>query len=210
MTRVHAVLAVIAAATAGLGASACQHGEDAAPVEPTPPPSAAQAERVIHGLGLGLFLPADWRGRIVPAPRTATAPLAVLHAASLPLARSDDEFGTKTSARMAADDARIVLFEFPTEQVGTQGFRPISPPLTVTRADVGRHPAVPTGHGLARRRFAYAGRPFTLFVEFGRRDPQRGQLAVVRRISNGCRSRPAPRATRRTGGLSGVRCTCRL
>ena len=179
MQNVHAVLAFVVVATIGVGASACRHGEDDAqtPRQSTPP-----AERVIHGHGLGLFLPGGWRGRIVAASRTRLAPLAIGHAGSLPLAPGDDEFGTKTSARMVPDDVRIVLFEFPAEQVGTQGFRPISLPLRVTRADVGRHPAVPTGHGLARRRFAYAGRPFTLFVEFGRRDPQPGQLAVVRRI----------------------------
>jgi len=186
---------LLVAATVGLGVSACRHDDSRSDVgEASSRESIAQPERVIHGFGLGLWLPPGWRGRVFAAPENATARLAVLQAATLPLAHDDDVFGSTTSARMAADDARIVLMEFPAEQVGSQGFRPITLPLSLGRADFDRHPAVPADHVLARRRFALAGRPFSLFVEFGRRQPDAGQLALVRRLLAHLTITPRPEA----------------
>lgn len=151
------------------------------------PPAAARPTSnpvVLRRVGLSMSLPPGWDGRISAGTEAGALP-AVLHAASFRLRPGDgDDLGGAASRRMRPGDIQIVLYEFPPEQVGRGGFRRRRTlPIAIRAADVlPALRAIPRDHAIARARFSFRGRPFSLFVEFGRRPPSPSAIRTANRV----------------------------
>lgn len=117
-----------------------------------------------------------------------------VHVANFRLPANDVEleFGKAASRMMGAHHVRIRLIELPSIQVGTQGFKPTSLPITIRRSDLKSPPWVPRNHAYASRRFAFRGRPFSLGVEFGRKPPTARQWEQAKPVVLSLRVEPRP------------------
>jgi hypothetical protein len=195
---------VLAALLLASGAAACSSGEDQGghPVlrDTQQAETRVASAKEFRRFGVRIVRPPAWHGGIYASRLTRLTPLVVVQLASFRVRRGDAArgFGFRPSERLRARDTRVFLFELPAEQVGTQGFRPMTPPLSVRDSDFERaHPALRAGRALARRRFALAGRPFSLFVEFGRSPPAESQLRTVRMLLRSFEVAPRPEANPR-------------
>ena len=179
------LLPLVALAAATSSVSACTTGADtetSARTEPKTQPSSPPSD-TLRRFGLSVALPPGWHGRISSGAETEAGLPSILNAASFPLRPGDpDDVGGPASRRMRPDDLRIMLLEFPPEQAGRQGFRRGTLPIAIEQSDAVALPTIPRDHAVARVRFSIRGRPFSLFVEFGKRPPNGAAIRTANRV----------------------------
>jgi hypothetical protein len=136
---------------------------------------AVGARKIVDALGLAVSIPARWRGEIFSTSAEVGGLPSITHLTSFATDMRQFEIG---SSPIGAGDVRIVLLEFPSAQIGQQGFQRASLPLQVSATE-----AVRQGPGaVIRQRAVLSGRPFSLAVEIGRPRPAPTQVRAINDI----------------------------